>query len=278
MIISCKPIVENTTCKSHIYGQHGLSLAIAGGGARVLFDTGAGGLLVGNAAKLGVELKDYPAVVISHGHHDHGGGLAEALTANPGLNLFIHPGALDGHYNHSEAAGFSGIGLPPDAIAAAERIRLAGNLRLVASPRAVAGPFTAFPAGPRPEIPADWHFFVKAADGSFIHDDFSHEISLLFEGDQKSVLFVGCAHPTMPAVVANAIRLGRKPLGAIVGGTHLGVAPDSEIEWLAEYCRENGIEAHVGHCTGIVGFAKLFRLIPDLARPLAIGQELILDI
>src|SRR5262249_49577027 len=66
--------------------HHGLSLLIAieSGGRRstMLFDTGPDGAsFLRNAKILGIDFGAIDAVVLSHGHWDHGGGLIEAIEA-----------------------------------------------------------------------------------------------------------------------------------------------------------------------------------------------------
>ncbi|MDY0303692.1 MAG: MBL fold metallo-hydrolase, partial [Sphaerochaeta sp.] len=69
-------LVENTSCKSSIGAQHGLSLFIETEDKRILFDMGADDLFLKNAEALGIDLKTVDLAILSHGHWDHGGGIA----------------------------------------------------------------------------------------------------------------------------------------------------------------------------------------------------------
>ncbi|MEO3957942.1 MBL fold metallo-hydrolase, partial [Chromobacterium piscinae] len=63
----------------------------------MLFDTGRGGLLLDNAAKMGVDLSTLSHLVLSHGHYDHSGGLAALspiLPTDKRPQLIAHPHAL----------------------------------------------------------------------------------------------------------------------------------------------------------------------------------------
>ena len=66
----------------------GFAAVVESGGRRVLFDTGGDGpTLLGNLRALGVGAID--AVVLSHIHGDHTGGLRDLLAGRPGLVVYV---------------------------------------------------------------------------------------------------------------------------------------------------------------------------------------------
>jgi 7,8-dihydropterin-6-yl-methyl-4-(beta-D-ribofuranosyl)aminobenzene 5'-phosphate synthase len=66
-------------------------VSIADGGS-ILFDTGADGhLLLRNASALGLDLSTVSAIVISHWHWDHAGGLPIVLREAAGAHLYVPP-------------------------------------------------------------------------------------------------------------------------------------------------------------------------------------------
>lgn len=57
--------------------------------AKLLFDTGAkGNILLHNMGRLGINPKDIDAVVLSHAHWDHTGGLENLLAIKPDLYIY----------------------------------------------------------------------------------------------------------------------------------------------------------------------------------------------
>ena len=88
-------LVENTIYEGHLRAEHGLSLYIEAGGYRILFDTGASALFLGNAKKLGVDLNALDALVLSHNHYDHTGGLEFLVDLYAGAPRIFGPWTRD---------------------------------------------------------------------------------------------------------------------------------------------------------------------------------------
>ncbi len=97
---------ENTKLnKSKLNTEHGLSILVEKDNNKVLFDTGGlKGTIVQNAKTLNVDLSQVDAVVISHGHNDHSGGLLDFFKLNDKAPVYIKKEALNPHYTGS---GFS---------------------------------------------------------------------------------------------------------------------------------------------------------------------------
>ena len=71
-----------TTTGTGITTEWGLSLHLQCSDFSMLFDMGPSGHFMDNAAARGIDIHSVDLAVLSHGHHDHGGGLRSFLVAN----------------------------------------------------------------------------------------------------------------------------------------------------------------------------------------------------
>jgi 7,8-dihydropterin-6-yl-methyl-4-(beta-D-ribofuranosyl)aminobenzene 5'-phosphate synthase len=97
----------------------GFSCYIETPAATLLFDTGSNGrVLLKNMQKLGTDVTRARALVLSHPHWDHIGGVDSVLEANPNLELFV-PSSLSRHFVRdlrSLSAGVTVVGEAPEEL------------------------------------------------------------------------------------------------------------------------------------------------------------------
>ena len=104
-------LVENTASLS-LLGEHGLSLWIDTPAGAAMLDTGQGEVLLRNARSLGVPLTDAKAIILSHGHYDHTGGLATAAMEAEQAAICLHAAALEPKYARHPDGSSRSIGMP----------------------------------------------------------------------------------------------------------------------------------------------------------------------
>lgn len=277
-------LVENTAGdRADLMPEFGLSLLIETGETTVLLDTGSSGRFSQNARALGIDLEAVDWLVISHGHYDHGGGLAAFCEQNHHAPVILRRGADRPCFGslvpglptvlHRTRLVTRSIGLDPVVLRRwAQRIQwIDGNRELTPGVRVL----TTIPD--RFGQPRGNRYLLIEQAGRFVPDDFGHELVLAIEHEGGAVVFSGCAHHGILNMM-EALRLdgrddpdhGDHPgpeIRAVVGGFHLSLprsekmsASTAEIQDLA---RALGETVHgpiyTGHCTGAAAFETLKR-------------------
>lgn len=107
-------LVDNASLRPGLRSEHGLSMWITVAGKHILFDTGMGGALAGNAAALEIDLRQTDAIVLSHGHFDHTGGLAQVFDLGISPEIFMHPDAVGARYGCLQTPPHKPIGMRPE--------------------------------------------------------------------------------------------------------------------------------------------------------------------
>lgn len=218
-MIQITALVENTSADPRLGAEHGLSLYIETGAHHILFDMGQTALYAANARALGVDLAGVDLAVLSHGHYDHGGGLAHFLAANPGAPVYLSRYAFEPHYHGST----KNIGLEP---ALAQNLRL----RFIGETTPLGDGLTLYACNARPRRHDLGSFgLTTVRDGAFVAEDFRHEQYLLIEQAGKRVLISGCFHKG----ILDLVEWFRPDV--LVGGFHFSKLPLDET--LAGYAR-----------------------------------------
>lgn len=247
--------------------EHGLSLYIElDRGPKILFDTGQSGIFIKNAALLGVDIASVDMAVISHGHYDHGGGLAAFLEVNSTAPVYIRDNAFEPHWS-LRSTGTAFIGLDA-SLSDNERIR---------------------PCGPRTTLPGGITLFSDVEDAfprpegslsllsgvEMIPDDFSHEQSLLIEENGRLFLFGGCAHRGIVNIIRRAEEITGRTMSYVLSGMHLSKGEQSReyLERLSEELLSRpGCTYYTMHCTGQRYYDEMKSLLGERLHYLACGE------
>ena len=87
--ISITVVFDNYAYRKDLKDSWGFACVVRGAEKTILFDTGGdGAILMGNLEKLKIDPQGVDAVVLSHAHGDHTGGLNAFLRANPRVEVY----------------------------------------------------------------------------------------------------------------------------------------------------------------------------------------------
>ena len=257
-------------CNS-IQAEHGFSalvrLSREGRTRTILFDFGfSENGSAFNADALDVDLRQVEALVLSHGHGDHTGGMKRLLEkiGRKGLDLVLHPGALKPD-RYLVRRGVKDR-FPP---LSREDLEAAG-LHVVSTrdPLPLLGGDALFLG----EIPRTTPFEKGVPHAFFLQDgketrdanEDDSSIAMRLKGKGLIVLS-GCAHSGIINTVRHAMAVtGTGKVHAVMGGFHLsGPAFEAVIAPTAEAMKKIGPDYVIPcHCTGRKAIMRLEQAMP----------------
>jgi len=266
-------LAEDTAGPRGTVGEHGLAVCIEKDGRVLLFDTGQGLALRRNAKVMGLDLSRVEAIIISHGHYDHTGGLGDALALSPRARVFLHPHALEPKYKPSDRGPGCEIGIPHLADTGMKHAYTdKGGCEVYP------GVWTTG------EIPRLTDF--EDTGGRFYRDSsctapdpLLDDQALFFETSRGVVVVLGCAHAGVINTLEHVRRkTGGKRIHAILGGTHLLNASESRIEKTLEALAGLAIDVFCPcHCTGAIAIQSLRLSFGDRVRECRTGSRFVFE-
>jgi 7,8-dihydropterin-6-yl-methyl-4-(beta-D-ribofuranosyl)aminobenzene 5'-phosphate synthase len=265
--------LKDMEVKNSVLAEHGFSALVsvsAGEAVRsILFDFGfsAHGAAF-NARALSLDLSAVEATVLSHGHLDHVGGIAElsSLIGKKGIPLVLHPEAFRSPRYIKFSEEFK-VKFPP---LTRKQVTDAGlTATETTTPYGLLDDSVLFLG----EVPRKTDFetgapnFFHQKDGQEIWDDLADDSAIVMNVRGKGLVVIsGCAHSGIVNTVAYARQAtGVDTVHAIMGGFHLsgpGMEPlvEKTTEGLMQFNADYVIPTH---CTGRYAIGAIEREMPN---------------
>ena len=269
--------VVNDVANAHTRAEHGFACWIETAQGSVLFDTGSSGeLLLDNLSRLELDPANIDALVISHAHDDHTGGLPALLpTLRAGTPLYAHPTLFRSRYSFRNQQ-YRSRGIPLDRQTLAARL----DLRLSAEPQEVLpGVWTTGEITPRPEPEGrSAHHFIREGE-RYARDPYQDDLSIVLQTGEGIWLLCGCCHAGLLNTLYHVQRTWPGPSVGIVGGTHLTNATQETIQKTRDFIVNMPALRHVwlGHCSGDEFMQTMARALPaERYRAGQAGDRLVL--
>jgi len=285
-------VIINDTASGSLQAQHGLSLVLEWQDKKWLFDTGAGNMLIANLTKTGFQPAEMAGLILSHGHYDHTGGLAEFLNSirkehphllspgttvptedRPSFTLWHAPGIGKKRYVCHENEPVREISMPN---------RCQETFRHIASPyRQIISGFTQidkhlFLTGPIPRISSEdcgGPFYLDPDKQQ--PDDISDEQSLVIRTEAGNILITGCCHAGIINTMEHCKNSGF-PIHVVLGGLHLNRASEHRLDRTVGYLnRSEARQLYLLHCTGENAMEYLTQKFNGNTRILSAGEQVV---
>ena len=271
-------LIENTKKTPVFCCEHGLSLLIEEKGRKLLLDAGSSEAFMENAKQMGISLQEIDVCVLSHGHYDHSTGFAGFLDRNPGAPLYAMKSAGQEYYSGS-GGSIHYIGLPQALLD-----RKDTRMRLLVDVTEIEPGIWVVPHSTEGlEVIGQQKKLYRKEGEQYLPDDFSHELTLVYETEKGLVLFNSCSHGGIENIITEVKQAlpGRK-LYAFIGGLHMkGKKQEEEIctftgeevKVMTAFLEKSGLEyLYTGHCTGETGLKMLENELGDKVRRMQTGD------
>ena len=252
-------ILVDIEAKDGLEAEHGFALWLEVDGQKILFYTGQKDALINNGNQLGIDLETASTLVLSHGHYDHTGGLADVLSCNRQIKVYCHAAAFLPRYSMIDGVArpvkMTTRAMTSIASLAEEKMEWVTKSRILSNSVGITG-----------EIPRELAF--ETTGGAFYFDQdgkrtdaIVDDMALWVKSRHGLIIGIGCCHAGIINTINHIKKLsGIDKIHTIIGGLHLTNADDKRLEKTVEQLSKENIKNLITcHCTG----EKAHKLLSD---------------
>ncbi|MGD1061353.1 MAG: MBL fold metallo-hydrolase [Methanomassiliicoccales archaeon] len=276
-IISLIDNMSGFTCQSRLVrrletperqfvAEQGFSmLAETETGQRIVIDAGGSEYaFMNNLRNSGLEPKDISAIIITHGHYDHVGGLEPLVDA--GVPIYTHPKTFVGKRYATYGEIKTDISTPQKIIESLGKTQMhfISSLTEIVPGIRISG-----------EVPRVTDFeapvnFLREEDGKVFEDTVNDEQAVYLTTRKGLVVIAGCAHPGIVNIVTHARKSTGSKVYMVLGGFHLANATQERVRKTMDALKNLGVDRIAPmHCTGFEAMKMIsdrfvgFELMPS---------------
>lgn len=260
-----KPIIEKLELKvlicdrskyiNNLWSQFGLSILVDcywedGEKRRILFDTGwESETLLHNMRKMDIRVESIDALVLSHCHYDHTGGLTELINnPNAKFKLIAHKDIIRPVYSMKPEIHYIGIDNKLISELPRERLMLLADATEIYNGIWITGTIPRITNFEKPEEDV-----YVLEDGKLVEDPEKDDMALAVDFGQAGIVVVsGCSHAGIVNTLYQSMSItSNKRILGVVGGFHLIDISQEVRDRTIEEMDKLAIERiWSGHCTG----------------------------